>query len=310
MTTGETVECPPELLEAVKGLPPLRTGVVNAVSEVVLQSVRDAARAGVIDPVLFGDQQAIETGAKAFGAGLAGVEIFAAGGEKEAAELAAHAAGRGEIDALMKGHVHTDIFMRAALDRDAGLRTGRRLAHVFSMTVPGRAGNLLISDAALNTHPDLETKKAIIENVIELAHAMGAERPRIALLSATEEPTEAIPSSMEAAELERWASTNVAAADVQGPLALDLAVSDEAARIKGVTGAVVGRADALVVPDIVTGNALFKMMVQFMNACAAGIVLGAKVPILLTSRSDPPAARLASAALAVLVNHRAGGSAG
>ncbi|MDH3580411.1 MAG: bifunctional enoyl-CoA hydratase/phosphate acetyltransferase, partial [Hyphomicrobiales bacterium] len=295
---------------AVKDLPPLRTGVVNAVSDVVLHSARDAARAGVIDPVLFGDPQAIEAGAKALGRGLAGVEIVAAAGEKEAAELAARAAGRGEIDALMKGHVHTDIFMRAALDRDAGLRTGRRLAHVFSMTLPGRAGNLLISDAALNTHPDLETKKAIIESVIELAHAMGAQRPRIALLSATEEPTEAIPSSIEAAELERWAGEVIADADVQGPLALDLAVSGEAARIKGVSGAVVGRADALVVPDIVTGNALFKMMVQFMNACAAGIVLGAKVPILLTSRADPPAARLASAALAVLVKHRAGGSAG
>lgn len=306
MLSERPVTCPPGLLEAVAGLPQLRTGIVNAVSPVVLESARDALHAGIIEPVLFGAKAGIRKASEAIGWDISDIELIQADGEQAATATAAEAAGRGGLGAVMKGHVHTDIFMRGLLQREAGLRTGQRLAHVFHMSVPDSERALLISDAALNTHPDQETAQAIIANTVTLAHAIGLERPQIALLSATEEKLEAVPSSIAAAELTEWAGAGgIENADVYGPLSFDLAVSPGAVAIKGVDFPVAGRADALIVPDIVTGNALYKMMVYFMGACAAGIVLGAKVPILLTSRADPPAARIASAALAVIVNNHA-----
>ncbi|MEC9368577.1 MAG: bifunctional enoyl-CoA hydratase/phosphate acetyltransferase [Pseudomonadota bacterium] len=291
--------CPPYLLDLVNGAAPLRTGVVNAGSAVVMESVRDAVRARLIEPVLYGNPAAIKREAEALRLDTTAFDIVAASDEEDAANKAAAGAGRGETGALLKGQVHTDVFMRAVLARDAGLRSGKPLTHVFHMTAPGRDQPLLITDGALNPAPDIELKKSIIANAVLLAHALGNKRPQVALLSATEEPSPRIPSSTEAVELTVWAKKAVQGADVYGPLAFDLAVSSEAARIKGVSLPVAGKADILVVPEIVCGNALFKMMVQFMDACAAGIVLGAKVPVLLTSRSDPPPARLASMALAV-----------
>lgn len=306
MLSKTPVICPPGLLDAVAGLPQLRTGIVNAVSPVVLESARDALDAGIIEPVLVGRKADIHKAGEAIGWDVSGVELIEADGEQAATAIAAEAAGKGALGAVMKGHVHTDVFMRGLLQREACLRTGQRLAHVFHMSVPSSERALLISDAALNTHPDRETAQAIIANTVTLAHAIGLERPQIALLSATEEKLDAVPSSIAAAELTQWANAGgVENADVYGPLSFDLALSPAAVAIKGVTYRVAGQADALVVPDIVTGNALFKMMVYFMGACAAGIVLGAKVPILLTSRADPPAARIASAALAVIVKNHA-----
>ena len=308
MLSTVPVECPRRLLEAADGLPALRTAVVNAVSPVVMESVREATEANIIEPVLFGDADKIARCAEEVGWDIGGREIVEAADEREAAAKGAAAGGTGRVDALMKGHVHTDVFMSAALKRDAGLRTGRRLTHVFHMTVPGEDDPLLISDAALNTHPDVETKQAIIANAVDVARAVGTDTPNVALLSATEEPTEHVPSSLEAAELTAWAKSNVDGARVHGPLAFDLAVSPDSARIKGIDNPVAGNADVIVVPDIVSGNALFKMMVYFMSACAAGVVLGAKVPILLTSRADPPEARLASAAVASIMKHSAAGA--
>lgn len=300
MTGGAPAQCPASLLEAARGRPPIRTAVVNAGNDVVMESVRDATLAGLIEPLLIGDPDAIARHGDALGFVTAAFTIDPAVDEASAAAKGAAHAAAGRADAIMKGHVHTDVFMKAVLDKQYDLRTGRRLSHVFHMTAPGRELPLLISDGALNTHPDLETKKAILLNAVELSHALGLEKPNVALLSATEEPTDRIPSSVDAAVLKEWARDNVPEAEVEGPLAFDLAVSPEAARIKGIESPVAGRADVLIVPDIVTGNALFKMMVHFMQGCAAGIVMGAKVPILLTSRADPPAARLASAALAVV----------
>lgn len=305
MTGVAPAQCPASLLEAARGRPPIRTAVVNAGNDVVMESVRDAVAAGLIDPLLIGDPDSIRRHGEAVGFDTASFTIDPAADEESAAVQAAVHASRGEVGAIMKGHIHTDVFMKALLDKKHGLRTGRRLSHVFHMTTPLREGALLISDGALNTHPDLETKKAILLNAVELAHALGLARPHVALLSATEEPTDRIPSSVEAAALRDWARENVRDAEVEGPLAFDLAVSPEAVRIKGITSPVAGRADVLIVPDIVSGNALFKMMVHFMGACAAGIVMGAKVPILLTSRADPPAARLASAALAAIAGAHA-----
>lgn len=296
-------ECPQSLLSAVRSMAPLRTAIVNAGSAVVMESAFDATSAGVIEPLFFGDTDTIVKLAGELEWDISGYQIIHAADGTNAADTAAQAAGNGEAAAVMKGHIHTDVFMRALLARSANLRTKRRLTHVFHMTVPGREGQILITDGAVNIHPDIETKKAIIHNAVDLARALGIKRPKVALLSATEEPMEQMPSSMEARTLSDWARDDVADADVFGPLAMDLALSAEAARIKGLEHPVAGQADIIVVPDIVTGNALFKMMVHYMSACAAGIVLGAKVPILLTSRADPPAARLASAALAAIMNN-------
>lgn len=301
MTATPTVECPQFLLDAARGHPPLRTAVVGAGSDVVMESVRDAHHAGLIEPLLIGDPEDIRAAAGSVNFDVGSFTIDAASDEKDAALKGAAHAGAARVDAILKGHVHTDAFMTPLLDKTFGLRSHRRLSHVFMMTRPGEEKPLFISDGALNTHPGIETKKAILQNAVDLAHALDIKKPVAALLSATEEITEAIPSSGEAAVLRDWAVGNVAGADVIGPLALDLAVSPEAASIKGVTMPGAGQADILIVPDIVTGNALFKMMVHLMGACAAGVVLGARVPILLTSRADPPAARLASAALAVVV---------
>lgn len=298
------VECPQSLLRAARSAAPMRTAIVNAGAAVVMESAYDAASAGVIEPVFFGDTGAIQQHAGELGWDISAYQVTASENEQAAASAAASAAGSGEVAAVMKGHIHTDVFMRALLSRTANLRTDRRLSHVFHMTVPGREGQLLLTDCAVNIHPDIETKKAVIQNAVDLAHALGLAKPKVALLSATEEQMEQMPSSIEAKVLTDWAKDNVSAAEIYGPLAMDLALSPDAARTKGVDHPVAGHADIIVVPDIVTGNALFKMMVHYMNACAAGIGLGAKVPILLTSRADPPAARLASAALAAIVkNH-------
>jgi phosphate acetyltransferase len=190
--------------------------------------------------------------------------------------------------------------MAALLSPQAGIRTGRRMTHAFHMSVAGFERALVIADAALNVAPDLETKQAIIENSIDLARAAGVAEPNVALLSASETVSERMPSSADAAALTQWAA-QLPDAQIFGPLAFDNIVSRQAALMKGIDHPVAGDADIVVVPNIECGNALYKMMVYFLGACAAGLVLGGRIPVILTSRADPPAARLASAALAVLI---------
>jgi len=303
VSTEASSHYPSSLIDATADLPPLRTAIVNAGTPLVMESVQLATESRILEPVLFGKREDIEDSARSLDWDISGLEIVDADDEAVAATEAAFAAGSGDVAAVMKGHVHTNTLMRAILNKNVGLRTGRRLAHIFAMFLPERPGPLLISDAALNVAPDEETHQAIILNCIDVARALGISRPKIALLSATEEPSDAVPSSMHAARLSDWAASEIDNADVFGPLALDLAVSPESAKIKGISNPVAGHADAIVVPEIVAGNALFKLMVHFMGACAAGIVTGAKVPVLLTSRADPPSARLASAALAAIYQH-------
>ena len=310
MSTEAAVQIPTSLVEAAAKLPPMRTAIVNAGTPLVMESAQLATEARILEPVLFGKREDILTSADALDWDVSGIEIVDADDEAVAATEAAFAAGSGDVAALMKGHVHTNTLMRAVLNKNAGLRAGRRLAHVFAMYLPDRQNPLLISDAALNVAPDEETHQAIILNCIDVAQALGVSRPKVALLSATEEPTETVPSSMHAAALSEWAQGEIDTADVFGPLALDLAVSPKSAQIKGISNPVAGHADAIVVPEIVAGNALFKALVNFAGACAAGLVTGAKVPVLLTSRADPPAARLASAALTAVYQHHMGASAG
>ncbi len=302
MLSSLPFECPPELLERGRGGAPTPTVVAGADSEVALESARLAVAAHLIEPILVGQPEAIAHAARGSGWDLADHRIVAAEGEAAAAETAVAIARGGEAQALMKGQVPTNVLMRAVVARDTGLRTGQRLSHVFYMTAPERHGSITITDAAVNVAPDLDTRLHIIRNAVGLLHALGTAEPKVAVLSATEKPTEAMPSSLEAAEIaERAAAGEVEGAVVEGPFALDLAISPKAAAIKGMESRVAGQADILVAPNIETGNALFKAMVYFMSATAAGLVLGAKVPIVLTSRADPPEARLAAAALAAIV---------
>ena len=293
-------ECPESLLERARAHGAQRVAVAGATNAVTLESARRAYEAGLLLPVLVGDPDAIKALARELGWSLEGIEIAPGGDERANAAVAVALARSGEAAAIMKGAVHTDTLLRAVLDKEVGLRTGQRLSHVFHMTVPGREGALLISDAAINVAPSIDLRMDILGNALGVAAALGHSRPHVAVLSATETATAAVPSSEEAAEIVRRARALSLEAEVEGPMALDLAVSPSAAEIKGATGAVHGAADIVLVPSIETGNALFKAMVYFASATAAGLVLGARVPIMLTSRADPPEARLASAALAAI----------
>ena len=295
-------DTPDQVIAQASGGAAAVTAVAGAGSRVAMESARRAAAQGLIEPVLVGDLDVVAAIARDMDWDMDGIRRVAALDERRAAEVAVALARGGEAAALMKGQVHTDVLMRAVVDRDNGLRTGRRMSHVFYMTAAGRDGSISISDAAINVAPDPGMKLDIVNNAVGMLHAMGIAEPKVAVLSATETPIAAMPSSLDAAEVVRRAAEGeVSNAVVDGPFALDIAVSPEAAAIKGVDSPVAGRADLLIMPNIEAGNAVFKAMVYFMSATAAGLVMGAKVPIILTSRADPPEARLTAAALAAIV---------
>lgn len=298
--------CPPELVaQAAAGRTP-RVAIARAGAALPMAAAKDATEAGIMSPIFVGESDAIAAEAAALSWDISAYRVEHTEGEDAAALRAASLCGVGDADVLMKGHLHTDAFMKGALKRDAGLRTGGRLVHVFHITPPGHDAPLLVSDAAVNVTPDLETRKACVDAVLRLARARGIAEPRVAFLSATESAIPSVPSSMEAQELCAWAKETQAGAHFSGPLALDLILSADSAAVKGLANdPVAGHADCIIVPDIVSGNAVFKALVYLGGGCAAGVVMGAKVPILLTSRADPAAARLASACLAaILVNHQ------
>ena len=299
MISEKPVELPGALMARARGGTAAKAVIVGADQDIVLQSVQDAVTDGLVAPVLVGDPDAINRIADTVGLLLSDIEILPASGDEALARTGALRAASDDIDMVVKGHVHTDAFMAALLTRDANIRqAGSRMTHCFHMTVPGEDRALIITDGAVNVAPDMKTKKAAIQNAVALAHAIDIAKPKLAILSATETPLPQMPSSMEAAELTDWASNAVADAFVFGPLAFDNAVSAAAAQLKGIDNPVAGDADILLVPNIETGNALFKIMVYFMSACAAGVVLGGRLPIVLTSRADPSEARMASMALA------------
>jgi len=295
-------EIPPYLQALCETVPAVKTAVTGADHVIALESARQATEDELIIPVLIGDGDQIRRLARDIDWDIARFQVIDAAGEDKAPETAVALARNGEVDAIMKGHVHTDALMAAVVNRDTGLRTDRRLSHTFHMTIPGRERVLMITDGAVNVTPDVTTKIDIVKNAIDLAHALGNKAPKVAMLSGTESVLPAMPSSIEAAEVVKVAAAGeIKNALVDGPFAFDNAISPDAARLKGMTSPVAGYADILVVPNIETGNGLFKMMAHFMSATAAGIVMGAKVPIMLTSRADPPQARVAAAALATLV---------
>ncbi|MEX0310121.1 MAG: phosphate acyltransferase, partial [Tateyamaria sp.] len=265
-------------------------------------AAKEATEANMMIPVFTGERHMIEAEAEKLNWDISGFELIEADGEVESGKAAALACGEGRADVLMKGQLHTDAFMRAAVSRDAGLRTGRRFVHIFHITTPDGTGSITISDAAVNVTPDMATRQDATGEVVKLLHKLGNPRPKVAFLSATESAIESVPSSMDARALRDWARDNIADADFSGPLAFDLIMSPKSVATKKMTDdPVAGQADAIIVPDIVSGNALFKSFVYLAGGCAGGIVMGAKVPILLTSRADPPAARLSSVALGAIM---------
>ena len=300
-------ECPQGLLAAARERGRLNLLVVRASAPLPMEAAFHAYRSGIAQPVLVGEADRIEAEAATLGWDLSDITVIDSNGEAEAAAKAASLlqASLSEPDALpigavMKGQLHTDVFMAALLNREVGLRIGNRLVHIFAIYPPdSEAGPVLVSDAAVNVTPDEKTQNQSMIEMCALAKKLGHMRPKLAILSATETPIDSMPASMVAAERAKWAKTHLVDTDISGPLSFDLALSAHAVATKGITGdAVAGRANCLLVPDIVSGNILYKALVYLGGGCAAGIVLGGAVPILLTSRADPPAARLASIALA------------
>lgn len=295
--------CPPDLIARAAALPTPRVAIARAGAPLPMQAAQEASEAGIMVPVFVGETADIRRQADALHWNISDFAIHDATGEAQAAEIATHLCGAGEADVLMKGQLHTDAFMKAALQRDAGLRTDQQLFHIFHISHPDGGRPILVSDAAVNVAPNPETRQSALRGCVDLLHRLGNERPKVAILSATESVIPSVPSAVEGDELAKWAAGEIKDADVAGPLALDLILSPDAVETKGLGGhPVAGRADAVIVPDIVSGNVLFKALVYLSGGCAGGIVMGAKVPILLTSRADPPAARLASAALAAIVS--------
>jgi phosphate acetyltransferase len=302
MLSEKPFEVPPYLLDRIKDMDRVRMAIAGADHPIALKSARQGADADLIDPVLVGDADIIRAAARDIDWDITSFAIVDAIGKEKAPAAAVALAKSGEVTSLMKGHLHTDALMKAVVNREHGLRTSRRLSHIFHMTVPDNDRVLMITDGAVNVQPDTDTKIDITNNAVEMAHALGNPKPKVAMLSGTELVLPAMPSSVDAAKVVKRANAGeVKNAIVDGPFAFDNALSTDAAALKGMDGPVAGQADILVVPNIETGNGLFKMMVYFMSGLAAGVVMGAAVPIVLTSRADPPEARFAATAIAAIV---------
>ena len=290
------------LIARAQELEPVATIVVHPCDESSLRGVVDAAKAGLITPKLVGPQARIKAVAHEHKLDIAAFEIFDAPHSDAAAAKGVELIHQGAGEILMKGSLHTDELMRAVTASGTGLRTSRRISHVFVMDVPTYGDALFITDAAINIFPDLDAKRDIVQNAIDLYNQVGLGTPRVAILSAVETVTTKIPSTIEAAALCKMADRGqITGGVLDGPLAFDNAIDPEAARIKGIKSEVAGRAQILVVPDLEAGNMLAKNLTFLANADAAGIVLGARVPIVLTSRADSLRARMASCALAALL---------
>jgi phosphate acetyltransferase len=278
---------------------PMATAVVHPVNQNALEAALDAQASGLIKAVLIGPEQRIRAVADEFSLDLAGTEIIDTLHSHAAAQTGVDLARAGKVQALMKGALHTNELMAAIVARNTGLRTDRRMSHVFVMQTPAYPKYLLISDGALNIAPDLHTKRWIVQNAIDVANAIGIDSPKTAILAATEEVDPHMPSTVDAAALCKMAERGqIIGGVLDGPLAFDLAVSKQAVKIKGLASDVAGDADILIVPNIEAGNMLAKQLDYLAGAAAAGLVVGARVPIILTSRSDSVTERLASCALA------------
>ena len=292
------------LLDFCRSLPPTPTAVAHPCDESSLRGAIDAARLGLITPILVGPRARIEAIAKQFDIDISGVAIEDTPFSQASAARAVELVREGKAEALMKGSLHTDELMAAVVQRETGLRTARRVSHCFVMDVPSYAETLIVSDAAVNIAPTMEDKVDIIQNAIDLGHALRFPEVRVAILSAMETVNPKVPSTVEAGALCKMADRGqITGAVLDGPLALDNAISLESVKIKKIASPVAGRANVLIVPDLEAGNMLAKSLSFMAGADAAGIVLGARVPIILTSRADSVTTRLASCGIAALVAH-------
>ena len=300
MLSNKEIICPDNLLNVAhkkKGVP---AAIVNAGKPLPMLSVMDAVNENLITPILIGDKSEIENCANDLKFDISKYEIIHEPVENNTAKVAAKLSSKKKIKIIVKGHIHTDILMKEVIKKEYNLLGKTRLSHIWHMTLDKNDKPLIITDGALNVMPNVKTKMHILRNVIDFSHRIGTARPKVAVLSATEEVLDSVQSSMDAKEITELCKKENLNADVFGPLAFDNSISKKSAAIKGVKNAVAGEADIILVPSVETGNGLVKMMVYFMGACAAGVVIGGKVPVVITSRSDDAPARLASIAAAVV----------
>jgi phosphate acetyltransferase len=289
------------LIERCQSLPPVPAAVAHPCDRTSLEGTLDAARLGLITPILVGPAARIAAVAAEYTLDISPYQVIDASFSQESAEKAVALVRSGQAEILMKGSLHSDELLGAVVKRETGLRTARRLSHCFVMDVPGYPDVIVITDAAVNIAPTLEDKVDIVQNAIDLVHALGAPEARVAILSAMETVNPNVPSTLEAAALCKMADRGqITGGVLDGPLALDNAINMEAAKIKKINSPVAGRANVLIVPDLEAGNMLAKSLTFLAGADAAGIVLGARVPIVLTSRADSVRTRLASCAVASL----------
>ncbi len=300
MLSKKKIICPENLLKIAKTKGPIKVVIVNAGKSVSIESAKQAVDENLIDPIFIGDKPVIEKLAKDIKWDISKYETIHEPLENNTALIAARMASEGKVKIIVKGHIHTDVLMKAVLKRDLNLIGKKRLSHVWHMTLEKNDKSFIITDGALNVLPKLETKMHILKNSVEFAKRIGVSKPKVSVLSATEEILDSMPSSKEARELTERASKEGIEAEVFGPMAFDNSVSEKAAQIKGIKNVVAGKTDILLVPNVEAGNALVKMMIYFMGACAAGVVVGGKVPVVITSRADDTQARLASIAAAIV----------
>ncbi len=300
MLSNKEIACPNNLLDKAHEKKGVKVAVVNAGKPLPMLSVQDAVTENLIEPIFIGDKKEILKCAEDLKWDISKYEIIDEPVENNTAKIAAQLASKGKVKIIVKGHIHTDVLMKEVLKREYNLLGKTRLSHIWHMTVEKDDKPLIITDGALNVLPNVKTKMHILKNAINFSNRIGISRPKVSVLSATEEVLESVPSSLDAAEITKLAKDDNLEADVFGPLAFDNSISKKSAGIKGIKNSVAGEADILLVPSVETGNGLVKMMIYFMGACAAGVVVGGKVPVVITSRSDEAQARLASIAAAVV----------
>ena len=300
MLSNKEIVCPINLLDVAHKKRGVKAAIVNAGKTLPMISAQDAVNENLIEPIFIGDKEEILKSADQLKWDISNYELIHEPVENNTAKVAAKLASENKIKIIVKGHIHTDVLMKEVLKREYNLLGKTRLSHIWHMTINKDDKPIIITDGALNVMPNVKTKMHILKNVINFSHRIGIDKPKVSVLSATEEVLDSVQSSVEAKEITELAKKENLNADVFGPLAFDNSISKKSAGIKGIKNAVAGEADVILVPSVETGNALVKMMVYFMGACAAGVVIGGKVPIVITSRSDDAPARLASIAAAVV----------
>ena len=300
MLQSKEAQIPNNLISLAKKTPNLSAGIICANHDSSMESAKKSVELNLINPIFIGNKQEINEKAKKIEWDINAYEIINSSNDVEAAIIGAELGRDNKIKVMIKGNLHTDVLMRTYLKKEFGLLEGKRLSHIWHMTILKDDKPLFITDGALNVAPRIDVKMHILKNVIEFANQIDISKPRVAILSGTEDPIESMPSSVEAKELMERAKNENINAYVHGPLAFDNAVSPEAAAVKNISNNVAGKADILLVPNLETGNSLSKIMVYFMGACAAGFIVGGKVPVVVTSRADSSSSRLASIAASII----------